>query len=525
MALRKTPRKLLNDMGLAPGVSTKERTRLIALFFIMGVVTIAMLGGLDKTFAGFRRKGPPTPVEGESAARETIDIGVEVVPWTFDPAFLEARISEKSVEDRVKEYPEALAELGRQFRLRPHTQFLLDPVYRETRGFLTPTPAAVLADPKFFRAKPVEFNGTLIDAALVDTKAEFGVDLNFDFASQWIGTLRIDDPSDAGGGKLVTFLFLDEGAGQDPRRDLLNRRVKLQGVFYRLRDVRSDDRYETTVFLLGKKLVRALSIPTLTTDVKDLAARIDDSTEERQQNVYDETFFESIGYAFLSPPATLAARGEAKKIEGRDGWDRAEDFRLANVRLHGVVMHMAYEPFEYAGKPFELVRQSDAACTGWYTTYVADPRADGLYVVGTMTRPEGVEKGSEIEVDAVYYKRLLFLNRGTVKPGEAPPGYDPAKHGRTKSSILFATAPIRAIHPPKPEDRTVFKWTLVGVVCLSGSVLALFVARDRRRARELGDALRHHKSALLRSRGVDLTAAAQRTGDAAGPGGPPSAAR
>ena len=525
MALRKTPRRLLNDIGLNRGVSTKERARLIALFFVMAVITVAMLGGLDQTFSGLRRKAPATPIAGESPPGETIDIGVEVVPWTFDPAFLEARLSEKTAEDRVKEYPEALNELAKQARLRPHTQFLLDPVYRESRGFLTPAPAEVFAAASAFRAKPVEFNGTLIDAVLVDTKSEFGVDLNFEFASQWIGTLRVDDAADPAGGKLVTFLFLDEGAGQDPRRDLLNRRVKLQGVFYRLRDVRFDDRYETTLFLLGKKLVRALSIPALKTGVEELASRIDDTTEERQQVVYDDAFFESFGYAFLSTPETLRQRGDPVKITGRDGWDRAEDLRLSNVHLHGVVMHMAYEPFEYAGKPFELVRQGDAPCTGWYTTYVADARAEGLYVVGTMTRPSGVEKGSEVEVDGVYYKRLVFLNQGTAKPGEAPPGYDPVKHGRTKSSVLFATAPMRVVVPPKAEDQTAFKWSLLGVVCAGGVVLAFFVARDRRRAREIGDALRRHKSELLRARGVDLAAAARRLETTGESGRPPSAGR
>jgi hypothetical protein len=501
MALRKPSRRFVREFGSASGVSTKERTRLIALVFVMAVVTVAMLGGLDQLFAGMRRKPASTAIPGEPGAATPIEIGVQVEPWRFDPAYLESRISEKSGEDRVKEYPEALLGLAQQVRLRPHGQFLVDPEYRDARGFLTPKAGEVLAEPTRFRAKPVEFNGTLIDAVRVDTKSEFGVDLNFEYASQWTGVMRLDGEAPDDPGRLLTFLFLDDGAGEDPRKEFLNRRVKLQGVFYRLRDIRSDDRYETTLFVLGKKLVRALSISAPTVPIDELAARIDDESPERQAVVYDDEFYDVFGYAFLSGPEALARRGEPRRIEGSDGWNRAAELRLANVRLHGVVLRVAYEPFEYGGRAFELVRKTDAPCTGWYTTYVADTRAEGLYVVGTMERPEGLQKGAEVELDAVYFRRLVFLNQGTAKPGEAPPGYDPAKHGRTKAAILFSPSPLRLVAPPPQEDRSLFRWTLLAVSVVAAAGIAFFVARDRRLARELGVSLRRRGGESFRARG------------------------
>jgi hypothetical protein len=507
MAYRTRSREIISGLEMSAGVTGKERARLIFLFVAMAGVTVAMLGGFDTLLAGFRRKPATGPVIDGGPPVEKIDVVENVVPWTLDPKFIESRISEATEADRVKEYPEALREIAEHVRGRPHVNFLLDPAYRESRGFLTPDVSEVLAAPGKFRGKPLEFVGTLESADLVDTKDEFGVDLNYQFASQWSGTVRVE--SAAGPARLVSFLFLDDGAGEDPRRDLLGRRVKLQGVFYRLRDLKVGASFETSVFALGKRLVRALWVPALKAPPPDLKSRIDDATVERQRTVYDDEFYAAFGYAASNPPEELLAASPPTPIKHGDLWPMADEYRLKTVRFDGVVLRVAYEPFEYGGRTFELVRPTDAIATGWYTVYVAAPNAQALYVVGMKDRPDGFAVGSHVELDGVFFKRLVFANKGASDPAAAPPGFDPSQHGQTKAAIVFAVGPLREVRPPPQREMQPFMLGVMVVAAVAALGIALVVRRDRKIARELGDHLRRHKGARLRSSGVDLTSIAK----------------
>lgn len=510
MAYRKPPRELLEGLSMTPGVSHKERNRLLALFFVMAVVTAALLGGLDRFLGGMRRRLPTAevviPGEAESRPSPLVEIP-ETIPWTADPGFVEARIKEKTPEDRVTESPEALLKLAELVRLRPHAHFLLDPELRAERGFLTPDPADVLATPSKYRVRPVEFTGELVFAERVDTKAEFSVDVNFQYATQWTGMLKV--ASAKGDDRFVSFLGLDDGVEDLDR--LVGRRVKLQGVFYRLRDVRAEGEMRTTAFVLAKKIVRALTVPATKELPADFAATIDDSARESQLVVYDDAFYRVFGYVFSNPPERVLGVDPPRAIASRDGWDRADDLRLKPVRIKGRVVQVRYEPFEYGNESFQLVRQSDAMATGWYTVYVASHDAEGLYVVGMKDRPVGCEEGADVEVDAIYFRRLLFKNRGSAHPADAPPNFDPSRHGLTRASVVFAPRQPVLLRPPAREIDAAFEWKILGVGAAVSLVLAIMVIRDRARVRRASEALRKHRGERLRTLGVDLTAVARRT--------------
>ncbi|HYC77249.1 MAG TPA: hypothetical protein VEI02_06445 [Planctomycetota bacterium] len=494
-------RRFAPDVGASGSLTGKERAKLFSLFLLMAVTTAAVFGGLDSLTRGLSPRRAVATIPGEPAPKEELTVYPEVVRWTADPAWFDARVSEATPEDRVREYPEALKALADLVRFRPHQHFALDPEYREHLGFLTPTVDEVLEKPSGFRTKPVEFNGVLESAELVDTREAFGVDLNDRFASQWTGLVRVGEPGPEA--RYVSFLFFDVVEPDPPR--LLGRQVRLQGVFYRKRDVKLGERYVTTAFVLGKKLTPALRVPRSTELSPDLAGRIRDAEINGQLVVYGDAFYEAFGYVNSNPPEHVLGADPPRVLQGRDGWDFSEELRLKPVRLRGRVMQIRYEPFQSEAGPYEMVRPSDAMATGWYTVYVSPTSEPFLYVVGLKDRPAGFEEGSEVEVDGLFYKRFAFQNRGTERPQDAPPEYDPKLHGRTRSAIVFAAGPLREMKPPPVRDQTGFALAVVTIALVIVVVFVVVVSRDRKRAREVGDALRRHKGARLRAHGVDLT--------------------
>jgi hypothetical protein len=517
MSFRKTTSGSMHGIALTPGVTNRERNRLIVLFLLMTAVTAVLLGGFDRFFGDLRRSPPPDEFPGEArSVLPPVEIGVEFVPWNADPIELDALIKDASPVGRGAPTPSALKRLADLTRRRPHSQFLLDPAYREFRGFLTPDVDDVFAHPSRYRAKPVEFAGVLASAERVDTAATFGADVNFGFASQWTGRLRV--PGADGAERTVSFLGLDDAFGEPDQ--LVGSRVKLQGVFYRLSEIGVGGAATPTVFVLAKKLVRALSVPALKELPAGFAASIDDSTFDRQRTVYDDAFYAVFGYVFSNPPARVLGPDPPPTLASRDGWERATELRLKPVRVTGRVQQIRYEPFEYGGDSYQLVRPSDAFATGWYTVYVASLDGEGLYVVGCKDRPAGCEVGDDVEADGVYFRRLLFPNRGAVQPREAPLGYDRALHGLTKASIVFAPHGVRSVSAkPWREATDAFSFTIIALGVIVTLCLAVFVVRDRDLALRASAELRRAKSDRLKAQGIDLTRLARGGADSTKPPG------
>jgi hypothetical protein len=515
MSYRRRTREIISGLGLSHGVSSKERVRLILLFLMMAVVTVALAGGMDSLFSSLKTRPSPSIDEPSDGPVEPVEIADQVPKWDADPAYFERAVAEGSSSDRIREYPDALRALAELVRRRPHVQFLLDPDFKAVRGFLTPKPKAVFDDPKAFRAKPVEFNGVLEYAELADTKVEFGVDLNYEFASQWIGRVRLDPDGEGDPrGRVLTFLFLDDVGGADLVREHVGRRVKLQGVFYRLRDVKVGDAYETTLFVLGKKMVRALNVP-VASDPAPIVARIKDETETEQRTVYDDAFYAAFGYAFGNPPEATMGAAPPRELAPKDGWEEAEALRLKPVRVKGAVLRVAYESFESEGKRFDYVRPDDAIASGWYTTYLGTLDADAIYVLGTKEKPQGISVGSRIEAEGLLYKRLAFDNRGTARPEEAPPGYDARRHGVTRSTILFCPKPFVEIEPPQIGQTTQTKILILVPAVLLAGLFALLVARDGAGRKALAANLRLGRKKRLRAAGGGSSDAAKNPGGGA----------
>ena len=468
-------------------VTGRERVRLILLFLFAALIAGVVLSEFGGPAAP--RVEEPEVQDGGSGAlvAETV-----VTPWAPPLARINEIVKQRTREERVRFYPEALGLLADRLRSRALEHFRRDPEYRDVGQFEL-VPVAALADPARsgeFRGRPVEVLGTFDSTSFADPQRDLGLDESFS-TPVYEGYLGTDEGP-------VRFSLV--GSTVVPML-ALGSRVKVRGVFYRVidEDPTGDGSYRSVPWILAKSVDPILPIKlvdTLPPDFAELIRDIETTADQLLPPHLEPTFWDLLGFVLANGRDALPEGTEPLLLRGLDPLERPDTLRLEPVRVTGTLVYLFWESFEWEG-----MRAEDApgGLLGYWHAVVSErsPEVDvPISVILPFEHlPAGFVTGARVDITGLYYKVHAYAarkNRGTL----------------IRSPFVMAVEPPVVIAPPIPaEDTTVLILAFAGLGVVIGVLLFFAVRRDRKRGEALQARLREARLERRRSSGMDLNRA------------------